>query len=264
MAGVEQLQQQDYYANQDSILHNIDGRVKLIFLVLIIVYAVTTTSYTVLLILELYLLLLIVLSKISLKDALIRVLLILPFGFFIAIFQPFIQPGEIIYTLPLGLTITREGLAFGEILLVRLAISITAVVLFSYITPMYSIAESLRRLHVPNEFAMIFSLFVRFIFLFYDELENIRRAQTSRGFSYTNNTPYRWKIKQTGSLFLMMFLKAYERGEVVYNSMASRGYNSDSTLYQSDESLSLNSILYIVIPIVLIVIHQLLLNISII
>lgn len=264
MVGVEELRQQDYYANQDSILHNIDGRIKLIFTVLIIVYAVTTSNYTVLLILELYLLLLVILSRIALKDALIRVLLILPFGFFIAIFQPFIHPGDVIYSLPLGLTITRQGMAFGELLLARLTISVTAIVLFSYITPMYSVAESLRRLHVPNEFAMIFSLFVRFIFLFYDELESIRRSQKSRGFSYTNNTPYTWKLKQTGSLFLMMFLRSYEQGESVYNSMASRGYNADSKLYQSDEALSINSILYLIIPVVLIAILQILLHFSII
>ncbi len=263
MPGVGELQQQDRYANQNSILHNIDGRIKLIVAVLIIVYAVVSTNYWILLILEIYLLLLVYISNISIRDALIRVLLILPFGFFIAVFQPFVQPGDVLYTLPLGLTITAQGLEFAELLMARLCVSVSSIVLFSYITPMHEIALSLRRLHVPNEFAMIFSLFVRFIFLFYDELQSIRQAQASRCFSLTNNTSYSWRVKQIGYLFLMMFLKAYERGETVYSSMASRGYNSNSTLYETDDKLSRNSIIYILIPIIMIIILQSLLYLNI-
>ena len=254
MVSVNALMEQEMLSSKDSILHDIDSRIKLIVLILIILFAVTTTNYTTLLILELYLLLLIVISKIPLKQALFKVLIILPFGFFIAIFQPFIQPGQVLYTLPLGINITLEGLQFAQLLLSRLIISITSIVLFSFITPMQSIAEAFRRLHMPNEFAMIFSLFVRFIFLFYDELESIRQAQKSRCFSLTNNTPYMWKVKQVGYLFLMMFIRSYEQGESVYNSMASRGYNSESTIYYKDEKLSLNSILYLIIPIILIII----------
>lgn len=253
MVSINQLQTQDTLSNKDSMLHNVDSRIKLIVLVLTILFAVSVNNYTIFLVLEVYLLSLIYISQIPLKDAIIRVCVILPFGFFIAIFQPFIQPGQILYTLPLGLNITLEGIHFAEVLLARLTVSVTAIVLFSYITPMKDIAEAFKRLHFPNEFAMVFSLFVRFIFLFYDELSSIQQAQSSRGFTFTNNTPYKWKLKQVGYLFLMMFLRAYERGETVYNSMASRGYSSESTLYTQKDKLSTSSILYITIPIVLMI-----------
>lgn len=254
MVSINELRQQEYLSNQNSILHDVDSRIKLIVLILIILFAVTSSNYIVFLILEIYLICLIAISRISLKDASIRVLLILPFGFFIAIFQPFVHPGQVLYTLPLGLNITLEGIEFAELLMARLTISVTSIVLFSYITPMKDIAEAFRRLHMPNEFAMIFSLFVRFIFLFYDELNSIRRAQASRCFSLSNNTPYMWKLRQVAYLFLMMFLRAYERGESVYASMASRGFNTESTIYYSKEKLSTNSILYLIIPIILIII----------
>ncbi len=254
MVSISELQQQEILSSQDSILHNIDSRIKLIVLVLIILFAVTSSNYTIFLVLEAYLLILIYISGISLKDALMRVLLILPFGLFIAIFQPFIQPGEILYSLPFGINITLEGIAFAQLLLSRLVISITSIVLFSYITPMKDIAEAFRRLHMPQEFAMIFSLFVRFLFLFYDELNTIRQAQASRCFSLSNKTPYLWKVKQMGYLFLMMFLRAYDRGEKVYESMASRGYNSESQIYYSKEKLSTQSKLYLIIPIVIMII----------
>lgn len=249
MVSLNQINQQDMYSSQKSILHAIDSRIKLAVVILIILFAVTSDNFTVFLTLEIYLLLLIVISKISLKAALIRVLLILPFGFFIAVFQPFIQPGEILYTLPLGIHITLEGILFAEILLARLIISITSIVLFSYITPMKDIAEAFRKLHFPSEFAMIFSLFVRFIFLFYDELLNILRAHASRGFSLKNKTSCLWKLKQIGYLFLIIFIKAYDKGEIIYKSMAGRCYNSNSTIYTSDDNLSKNSILYLLISV---------------
>ena len=264
MVSVEELRKQEYMSNQNGILHNIDSRIKLIVLILIILFAVTSSNYMVFLVLELYLIILILISRISLKDALIRVILILPFGFFIAIFQPFIQPGEVLYTLPFGINITLQGLLFAELLMARLTVSVTSIVLFSYITPMKDIAEAFRRLHMPKEFAMIFSLFVRFIFLFYDELTSIRQAQSSRCFSLTNSTPYMWKLKQVGYLFLMMFLRAYERGESVYASMASRGYNSESTIYLSKKKLSVQSILYLAIPIIIMIILSILQSMSII
>lgn len=258
MVSFSQLQQQDIYATQNSILHNVDSRIKLLVLFLVILFAVSSSNFIVFLTLEIYLIILILISGISLKEAMIRVLLILPFGFSIAIFQPFIQPGQVLYTLPLGIHITLEGITFAELLLSRLFISITSIVLFSYITPMKDIAEAFRKLHFSNAFAMIFSLFVRFIFLFYDELRSIQQAQASRGFSLSNKTPYMWKLKQIGSLFLMMFLRAYERGETVYQSMASRCYDADSRLYTSKNKLSLNSILYILIPILIMIILLLL------
>ncbi len=255
MVSITELQQQEYLSNQESIIHNVDTRIKLIVLVLVIVFTVTSTNYIIFLILELYLLSLIVISKISLKDALIRVLLILPFGFFIAIFQPFIQPGQILYTLPLNINITLEGILFAELLMARLTVSVTSIILFSFITPMRDLAEAFRQLHVPDIFAMIFTLFVRFIFLFFDELTTIRQAQASRCFTLSKSkAPYSWRLKQVGYLFLMMFIRSYEQGESVYNSMASRGYNSESKIYYSQEKISRTSILYLLIPVCLIII----------
>lgn len=264
MVSVNALIQQERISDSNSILHNVDSRIKLIVLILVIVFTVTSTNYTVFLILELYLIALFIIAKVPIKEALLKVLVILPFGLFIAIFQPFIQPGQVLYTLPLGIHITLEGIVFAQLLLSRLVVSITSIVLFSFITPMKDIAEAFRKLHMPNEFAMIFTLFVRFIFLFYDQLQSIRQAQSSRCFSLTNNTPYLWKVRQIGYLFLMMFIRSYEQGESVYNSMASRGYSAESKIYYSKDELGLNSFLYLLIPIIIIIILVLLQYLSII
>jgi len=230
-----------------------DGRVKLIILIFIIVYAVYTTNILVLAVMEAYLLLLIYISKISFKTALIRILLLLPFGGAIIAFQPFIHPGTVMYTLPFGISVTYQGLMFGILLLSRLIVTLTSIVLLSSISPMQEVVQSFRKLGMPKEFAMLLGLMIRFLFLFYDVLQRIRNAQTSRNFNiFSKDTPYMWRIKQVGYTIMMMFLRSYEKGEKVYASMLSRGYSDQSQMYITKEKLSSKEYIFISITIGLI------------
>ncbi len=232
MSGIGSVIDLEKETMKDSFLHLLDGRVKLIILLFIIVYAVYTTQIFVLAIMEIYLLFLIYLSQISFKTALKRIMLLLPFGGFIVIFQPFIYPGTVIYTLPLGLHVTYQGLMFGILLFARLIVTLTAIVLLSSISPMQEVVQSFRKMGMPKEFAMIFSLMIRFLFLFYEELQKIRHAQSTRNFDIFNKkTTYMWRMKQIAYTIMMMFLRAYERGESVYLSMLSRGFSDKSQLY---------------------------------
>jgi cobalt/nickel transport system permease protein len=240
--------------SKNSFLHVIDGRVKLIILILIIVYAVYITEPIVLAILEIYLLILIYFSHISFKTSLKRILLLLPFGGLLIIFQPFVHPGTIVYSLPFGINVTTEGLEFAILLLSRLIVALTALVLLSSISPLQEIVHSFRKLGMPKEFAMILSLMIRFLFMFYDELQRIRNAQKSRNFNiFSKKTSYLWRMKQIGYTIMMMFLKAYEQGEKVYLSMISRGYSEDSMLYQKSDQLNIKDFVFVGLTISIII-----------
>ena len=247
-------------AIKDSVIHSLDGRVKLITLLLVIVFAVYTTQLVVLAILELYLVTLLLLSRNSLKHSFLRVLIIIPFGGSIAILQPFVHGGTVLYTLPLGIHITYQGVMFGLLLLSRLVVTLTCIVLLSSISPMQEVAESFRRLGMPRDFSMIFSLFIRFLFLFYEELGKITHAQTSRNFDiFSKKTAYMWRLKMVAYTVMMMFLKSYERGESVYLSMASRGFSDKSQLYSlTKKEINLNEYSFITTTLVLIVCLQIL------
>jgi cobalt/nickel transport system permease protein len=247
-------------AIKDSVIHSLDGRVKLITLLLVVVFAVYTTQLIVLAILEFYLVALILLSRNSLKHSFLRVLIIIPFGGSIAILQPFVHGGIILYTLPLGVHITYQGVMFGLLLFSRLLVTLTCIVLLSSISPMQEVAESFRRLGMPRDFSMIFSLFIRFLFLFYEELGKITNAQTSRNFDiFSKKTAYIWRLKMVAYTVMMMFLKSYERGESVYLSMASRGFSDKSQLYSlTKKEINLNEYSFITTTLVLIVCLQIL------
>ena len=246
MNGAGSVNKLEKHTMNSSVLHTLDGRVKLIILLLIIVYAVYTTNLIVLLMMEVYLIAMIAVSHLSFKESFKRVLFILPFGGAVALFQPFVLAGTIIYTGPLGIHVTQEGLMFGVLLMSRLIVSLTCIVILSSLSPMQEVVNSFRRLGMPREFAMIFSLFIRYLFMFYDELQRILHAQRSRNFHIFNKkTTYMWRMKQLAYTIAMMFLRSYERGETVYFSMLSRGYSENSEIYTANEKLGLKDFSFI-------------------
>ena len=251
MANISSIEME---SGKTSTLHSLDGRIKIISSLLIIVYAVSTTNLVVLSVMEIYLLLLILMSHISLSYAIKRIALIIPFGGFIALFQLFIRAGDIIYTLPFGITITQQGLDFGLLLISRIIVCVTAIVLLSSVTPMQELINSARKLGVPREFSMLLSLTLRYLFFFYDELKKIRNAQKTRCFDIRNKkTAYMWRLKKVGETISMIFLRSYEQGEKVYFSMLSRGYSDNSNLYNEDKKLNIKDFTFIGITLSLIV-----------
>lgn len=231
----------------ESVLRSLDGRVKLIILIGIIIFAVYTTNIVVLTVLEIYLVALLLISHLSLKRSFMKILLIIPFGGSIAILQPFVHSGTVIYTLPLGIHITLQGAMFGALLISRLVVSLTCIVLLSSLSPMQEVAESFRKLGMPHDISMIFSLFIRYLFMFYDELQRILNAQATRNFDiFSKKTAYLWKLRQIAYTITMIFLRSYERGESVYLSMSSRGYSNKSELYnETNKKIGRNEYIFI-------------------
>jgi cobalt/nickel transport system permease protein len=229
----------DREARKESFMNNLDGRIKLISVILIIIYAVSTTDLFILVIMEIYLLILISFSNVSPKYALKRIALIIPFGGFVALIQPFFQPGMIIWTGPLGwLHITDYGVYFGALLLARVTVSVTSIVFLSSATSMQDLVTSAQRLGVPHQLAMLLNLTVRYLFFFYDQLENILNAQSTRCFDiFSKKTSYQWRLKKVGETITMMFLRTFEQGEKVYMSMMSRGYSENTRTYMAKTKL---------------------------
>lgn len=252
---MEGLAEIDREAEKQSPIHAIDGRIKLISALLIIVYAVYSTNLVILILMEIYLLILIYISNISAGYALKRVALILPFGGFVALLQPFIQPGTVIWTGPFGwLQITDYGLFFGALLLGRVTVSVTSIVFLSSSTSMQELITSAQRLGVPYQLAMLLNLTVRYLFFFYDQLENILNAQSTRCFDIFNkNTTYRWRLRKVGETITMMFIRAFEQGEKVYLSMMSRGYSENTRLYRAKTKLDAKDFVFIILTLLIII-----------
>jgi cobalt/nickel transport system permease protein len=256
MADITKALNLDELASQDSPIHNLDGRIKLISAVFIIVIAAFSNNLFIPIILEIFLLIVIKIAKLSYIDSFKRIALLLPFGGAIIIFQPFIHPGNVLWSYS-WLRITDTGLNWAILLITRMIVSLTSIVILSSTSPMQQIVASFRRLKMPKDLAMILSIMVRFLFVFIDELAAIRKSQKSRNFHiHSKLTPYKWRIKQVGYSIAMMFVKSYEQGERVYKSMISRGFSDKSDLFNEKTSLEKSDYIYIGTIIVLVIVLQ--------
>lgn len=237
-------------AHKDSFIHRLDGRVKILVALLMIIYAVSLpriddANFTKLAILEAYLIILILIAGLNPVFALVRYLVILPFGGGIAAIQPFFRQTFVdthtqLYTLPLGIVIWQEGVLFGLTLFLKFTVCVTAVILMSSTTTMQDLINSARRLGMPAEFAILFNLMGRYLYLFVQMFNRIRTAQKTRCFHIWNrNVPRRWILEQIGYTVASIFLRAYEQGERTYVSMLARGYSSRSPVYVSKKKIGL-------------------------
>ncbi|WP_432645587.1 cobalt ECF transporter T component CbiQ [Methanobrevibacter sp.] len=256
MVDITQIMRFDELSSKSSPIHNLEGRIKLISIVFIILVCVISKELFIPIILEIMLLIILKVADLSYIDSAKRLLMLLPFGGAVIIFQPFIQPGNIIWSYS-WIHITDFGLNWAILLFIRMIVCLTAIIIYSSTTPLQEMASSFRKLKMPRDLAMILSIMVRFLFLFVDELGSIRKSQKSRNFSiHSNNTPYKWRVKQVGYTIGMMFLKSYEQGERVHKGMVSRGFSDASEMFDEKKHLEKSDYMFLISIIVIVLVLE--------
>lgn len=253
MVDITQIMRFDELSSQNSPIHDLEGRIKLIATIFIILVSVISKELFIPIILEIILLTILKIADLSYINSAKRLLMLLPFGGAIIVFQPFIQPGNIIWSYS-WLHITDFGLNWAILLLVRMIVCLTAIIIYSSTTSLQEMASSFRKLKMPRDLAMILSIMVRFLFLFVDELVAIRKSQKSRNFNiHSKNTTYKWRVKQVGYTIGMIFLKSYEQGERVHKSMVSRGFSDTSEMFDEKKSPEKSDYVFIISIIIIVI-----------
>ncbi|ABR55680.1 cobalt ECF transporter T component CbiQ [Methanococcus aeolicus] len=230
---------------KNSIIHNLDSRVKLIFVLMLVITSAILNNIQFVLLIWLYIIFIILISRISIINTIKRIILILPFGMFLAFFQPFIKGDTVIYTI-LGAPIYYEGILFGALLFSKFLVSITAIVFLSSTTPMHEVIIAGRRLGLPPIMATMLGLMVRYLFIMYDILENTLNSQKSRCLS-RKNISYKSLLNIFGYSIGSLFIRSYEQGERTYLAMTSRGYSENSNIMSFGSKIKKNDILFLAI-----------------
>lgn len=243
-------------AYKDSSVHRLDSRIKLLAMILIVIFAVSLprvneNNLIRLTFVEFYLIILMALARLNPIYVIVRFLAVLPFGLGIIIIQPFVrQPFFDSFTeypldLPLGLTVTHEGVAFGITLLAKFIVCVSAIILLSSTTKMHDIVGAARKLGIPKEIALLLTMMVRYLFLFWSVLKRIRTAQKCRLFNIWNKKVRRmWILEQIGYTISSIFVMAYEQGERTYISMLCRGYGQNGDMQIHNKDLKLADVLF--------------------
>ena len=76
------------------------------------------------------------------------------------------------------------------------------------------------------EIAIMVSIALRFIPTLLDEMERIKKAQTSRGIDFENGK-YLDKLRGLTSLIIPLFISCFDKADELTNAMVARGYDSD-------------------------------------
>jgi cobalt/nickel transport system permease protein len=140
-----------------------------------------------------------------------------PFLLF-ALLLPFVATGPT--TEVLGVTVSQHGLLAAWGLLVKGSLGVLASLTLAATTEPQEILLGLERLRLPNQLVQIMAFMVRYLDVVTGEMQRMKVARESRGFSARN--PRHWPVlaRSLGALFI----RSYERGERVHLAMLSRGY----------------------------------------
>jgi cobalt/nickel transport system permease protein len=146
-----------------------------------------------------------------------RTVVEIPFVFF-AVLLPFVATGP--QTEVLGVSVSQHGLEAGIALLIKGTLGVLASLTLAATTEPQELLLGLERLRLPQQLVQIMSFMVRYLDVVTGEMQRMKVARESRGFSARN--PKHWPVlaRSAGALFI----RSYERGERVHLAMLSRGY----------------------------------------
>ena len=208
------------YRHGDSAVHRAPAEVKIVCL-LIFVLAVVATPREMFWPYAVFALIVVAvwqLARIPLRWILPRMLIEAPF-LGLALLLPFAEGGERVEVAGVQLSVTGLYAAWG--IVVKGTLGVAAALTLAATTAAAELPAALSRLGVPAMVTSVLVLMIRYIDLLAAEASRMRMARISRGDSPRALHQARAIATGIGALFL----RSYERGERVYHSMLSRGFD---------------------------------------
>jgi len=214
------------------VIHLMDPRTKLIFLIVYIVAlfgAVSWISYGVMLV---FLVTVIAVSKIPLKSILRGMKPLVMILVFTGILNLFLTGGETVLVSFWGLTVTLEGVIRAFFMMVRILMLITGTFLLTYTTSpialtdgLESLLSPLKRIRVPvHELSMMMCIALRFIPTLIEETDKIMSAQKARGADFETGSLLQ-RAKALVPILVPLFISAFRRADELATAMECRCYH---------------------------------------
>src|SRR4029079_9330862 len=147
-----------------------------------------------------------------------RMVVELPFVVF-ALLLPFVAQAP--QTEVLGLTGSESGLLAAWGLLAKGTLGVLASLTLAATTEPHDLLAGRERLRLPSQLVEIMAFMVRYLDVVSDEMQRMKVARASRGFSARNPTHWPVVARSAGALFI----RSYERGERAQLAMLYRGYD---------------------------------------
>jgi cobalt/nickel transport system permease protein len=211
----------DQLSYQDTCLHRLDSRVKVIATMLFLFTVVSFPKYEVMALFPFFLfpVLLMTIGEIPILFILKKILLVSPFALFIGIFNPLLDTTTV--AVIAGIPVSAGWISFTAIML-KFSLTISAAILLIATTSFPGVCHALRQLGFPSLFTSQLLFLYRYIFVLMEEAMRITRARDMRSFGRRGT-----EMKVFVRLIGILFLRTVDRAERIYYAMLSRGFQGD-------------------------------------
>lgn len=219
------------YYPENSLIHRLDPRVKLLGTILFIISLFTFSSFTGYIVAVLFLGTIIKISKVPFGYIVKGLKSLLMIMLFAVVFNVFFSTGEhVLYEYGI-IQITVEGLRNAVFLAIRLVLLVIGSSLMTFTTTPTQLTDAiekvlgpLNKLKVPvHEIAMMMSIALRFIPILMEELDKIMKAQTARGADFESGNLIE-RIKALVPILVPLFVSAFRRANDLAMAMEARCY----------------------------------------
>jgi len=209
-------------------LHRLDGRIKTIVLLSAVITVTVLTNWFLVAGVLLATLALFFTLHMPVKRLLLR--LSIPFGVaWLVLLSLIFTNGhtviEVIHFKFVSLSVYREGVALGFLIMLRILAAVSLAMLLSVSTPMVEILATLRSLKVPGLIVDLADMTYRYAFLLEEIAVNMRKAQRVRG---GEGLPWYVQARDVGMVAGNLLVKALDRSVRIYKAMLARGYDEDA------------------------------------
>jgi len=215
MGDVETL---DRLAAQDSPIHRLDPRAKVVATAMFVVTVVSFPKHATveMMPLLLYPTILLAAGHVPIGVVVRYLLMASPFAVLVGLFNPILDREIVVRWGPLAMS--GGWMSFLSIM-IRFLLTVSAALALLACTGYVPICAALGRLGAPSVMVTQFLLLYRFIFIVADEASRMARAHELRSRSGRGAV-----IRVWGSLAGHLFLRAYDRGLRVHAAMLVRGF----------------------------------------
>ena len=226
------------YIDKPSFLHQLDGGVKLIWVVLWSIFTFMFMDIRIFLALIVIGAILLYCSKIEFRRMRVLIGFILGFTLFNSILLLILTPnhgselaGSTTVLFKVGFyTLTLENLFYVLTISCKYIALLPITLIFLFTTHPSKFASSLNRIGIPYKVAYTVSIALRYVPDIQAEVKHIIMAQEARGVAFKRgDAPVMTILKNYMSVLIPLVLGSLDRIEVVSNAMDLRGFGKDKT-----------------------------------
>ncbi|MHC1729496.1 MAG: cobalt ECF transporter T component CbiQ [Syntrophobacteraceae bacterium] len=211
----------DTLSYQDTPVHRLDPRVKLLTTMLFIVCVLSFNKHelSALIPFVIYPVVLIALGNLPAGYLLKKVLLAAPFAFLIGIFNPLLDRAVLIHLGPIE--VSGGWVSFASIM-IRFVLTVSAALILIASTGFNSVCMALEKMGVPSGFAVQLLFLYRYIFVLTDEALRMVRARSLRSFGGKG-----MGLKVFSSMIGQLLLRTLDRAQRIHLAMKCRGFDGE-------------------------------------